>query len=189
MNNIRIEEELILKKMEKLETITSDHYLDVYPHLLAHCKRQETNDMTTLVGIAHMVYGWMPTIVTFDTDVEIDKQVFEMISMGSLDYEFLNKLKSMVNNSIVGVSKLLHFMNSEDYAIWDSRVYSSITGSKGYNYKVNNIEAYISYMEQIKRVQEKLNMTSIRNVLIEKGYCTGEESDIRLLEIILFYSS
>lgn len=189
MNDILLDEAMILNKLEELKTISGDKYIKVYPHLLAHCKRQKIKDKTTLIGIAHMVYGWMPTIIGISSDIEVDERLFMMISEGSMDYEFLNNLKNVVNNSIVGVSKLLHFLNCEDYAIWDSRVYKSITGKKAHAYRVNSVDTYIAYVEQIKKVRERLNMADIRNVLIKKGYCTGCESDIRLIEMILFYTS
>lgn len=186
---MKLDERLILQKLDELETITTHHYLEVYRHLIEHCKRQVNQDMTTLVGLAHTVYGWMPTILTFDTNVDYNAQVYDKIRSGSLDKDFLVILKDMVNNSIVGVSKLLHFMNDKDYAIWDSRVYSSITGKKGHNYKVNNIDTYIAYMLKIRALADSMDMDYIKSELISKGYCSGDESNLRLLELILFYTT
>lgn len=188
-DKMNLDEKLILQKLDELEVITSHHYLEVYCHLIEYCKRQETQDLTTLVGLAHMIYGWMPTILTFDTNVDYNDKVYDEIRNGSLEKEFLVILKDMVNNSIVGVSKLLHFMNDKDYAIWDSRVYISITGKKGHNYKVNNIDTYIAYIMQIRALAECMDMDYIKSELISKGYCTGDESNLRLLELILFYTS
>ena len=134
MKDFSLSKATILTKLEELESISGDPYLSVYPLLLECCKRQKINDRIALAGIAHMVYGWMPTIIEFNTDIEIDDQIFDMISKGSMDPKLLNKLKSAVNNSIVGVSKLLHFLNPNDYAIWDSRVYKSITGKTAHAY-------------------------------------------------------
>jgi len=39
----------------------------------------------------------------------------------------LEILKGLLNNSLVGTSKHLHFINPEIFAIWDSRVYRYLT--------------------------------------------------------------
>lgn len=48
----------------------------------------------------------------------------------SLDEKELDLLKRRINNSMVGLSKLLHFINPEQYAIWDSKIYRCIRGNK-----------------------------------------------------------
>jgi len=40
----------------------------------------------------------------------------------------LDALKACINNSLVGASKLLHFINPEQYAIWDSKIFKYVTG-------------------------------------------------------------
>ena len=76
-----------------------------------------------------MTYGWMPTIL--DELGELD----DVSKEGNL-VKYLNKAKhhkkerlnireiehiaSCINNSVVGASKLLHFINPNVYAIWDS---------------------------------------------------------------------
>jgi hypothetical protein len=189
MVKLELDTEIILSKLENLKPIENDSYLKVYSGLVDFCSRQEVCDATTLMGLSHMVYGWMPTIIKFDPNIKIEKQLFEDIKRGSIETIFLQTLKRAINNSIVGTSKLLHFMNPEEYPIWDSRVYRSITGKTGYNSRVNSVEIYIEYMNKTKKVIEELNMEELYLKLMEKGYCSKKVSDIRMIEMILFYSS
>lgn len=189
MEKLELYPEMIVSKLEKLQPIENASYLKVYSDLVDFCERQEVYDVTSLIGLSHMVYGWMPTIIRFDTDIEIDKELFENIRCGSLEKTFLQKLMRVINNSIVGTSKLLHFLNTEDYAIWDSRVYQSITGKVGYSYRVNSVEIYIEYMDKIKKLTQELNMDEVYQKLMKKGYCSKKVSNVRMIEMILFYTS
>ena len=48
---------------------------------------------------------------------------------------------SPINNSCVGLSKSLHFINPEIFPIWDSNVAKTF-GLQGYHYQVNKIQVY-----------------------------------------------
>ena len=77
-----------------------------------------------LVIGAYFTYGWMPTMLELKGDIDVvtaicaSKSRREGISKG----EF-SRLAEAINGSVVGASKLLHFINPKKYAIWDSRVY------------------------------------------------------------------
>jgi len=188
LNDLNLDSRLIITKSNELEPIYNDPYLEVYSKLIEFSRRQNITDQTTLIGLAHMVYGWMPTIITFDTNIKIDNHIFDKISLGNLDIDFLTELIRVVNNSIVGVSKLLHFLNNNDYAIWDSRVYYSITGNKPHAYRVNLVHTYIDYMNKINKVLEDLDLELIKQKLMDNGYCTSNVSNTRMIELILFYT-
>jgi hypothetical protein len=53
----------------------------------------------------------------------------------------LQSLKGMINNSIVGASKLLHLVAPTRYPIWDSRLYRFCHGKRGHAYEVNKVDA------------------------------------------------
>lgn len=189
MEELNLNLEIILSKLDELEPIENDPYLEVYSVLQQFSERQAIKDQTTLTGLAHMVYGWMPTILSFNTNIKINNHIFEEISKGSLDVKFILELKQIVNNSIVGASKLLHFLNSKDYAIWDSRVYHSITGKKAYEYRVNSVDIYIEYMNKIRLISNEIDEEYVNHELEAKGYCTKTISRVRMIELIFFYTS
>jgi hypothetical protein len=55
--------EYFILKAEKLQINSDTHYLRVYHHLIDFVKSIELYDHKAFVSIAHMVYGWMPTIL------------------------------------------------------------------------------------------------------------------------------
>lgn len=180
---------MVTSKLDELKPVENDSYLEVYSALQEFCERQVIKDQATLIGLAHMVYGWMPTILTFNTNLLVNEHVFEKISRGCLEVDFLTELKQTINNSIVGVSKLLHFLNNKDYAIWDSRVYQSITGKKAYEYRVNTVDIYIEYINKIRLISKELDEEYVMHELEIKGYCKKNISKLRIIELILFYTS
>jgi len=90
----------------------------------------------------------------------------------------------------VGGSKFLHFINPNRYAIWDSRVYRSITGDQPHGYRVNKIENYIQYNDALKTIEaDKSLIKDFKNQLIKLKYCDNNATGLRVLELILFYTA
>jgi len=124
-------------------------YLETYPHFVNYfnnLNRITFPEMT--IGI-NFTYGWMPTIFdyrsnNFDEAIEILNTVKNGIIPNDKE---LKILKGLFNNSLVGSSKLMHFINPEIIPIWDSRVYTYLTGKRAHNYRVENI---INFREYIK---------------------------------------
>lgn len=48
----------------------------------------------------------------------------ECIKSDCLEKAFVERVSWLTNNSVVGASKLLHFLNSQKYPIFDSKVYN-----------------------------------------------------------------
>ena len=62
--------------------------------------------------------------------IGIDLLLNKAKSGNLLNSEELEIVKKCVNNSLVGTSKLLHFINPSIYAIWDSKIFRNITEKK-----------------------------------------------------------
>ena len=129
-----------------------DSYLLSYPYLVQHFRRMSVVDQEALVVGAHAVYGWMPTVLEFKgksvsealTDTA---SLLNAVKHGTrLDEQQLDLAKSLINNSVGGLSKLLHFINPDLYPMWDSNVYRFIVGERGHPYQINNVGAYLSYV-------------------------------------------
>ena len=162
--------------------------LRVYHQLIDFVKSIELYDHKAFVSIAHMVYGWMPTILEckFSSDDNYSMYI-KNINSGDCSIEFLNIMKSKINNSIVGGSKFLHFINPEKYAIWDSKVYKSLFGKRNYN-ETNNINNYIQYNLHLRELCQKEETNKIYHILTEKKYIIERVSKMRAFETVLFYS-
>lgn len=165
---------------------TDDATFRAYRPLLEFVRRQtQTKDAVSLLGIAHAVYGWMPTMLEYN-DASPVPDFWESAAAGSLEVLFLERLRKTVNNSVVGVSKVLHFLNPADYAIFDSRVYWGIAGEAAYDYRVNNISHFILYTQRMRQLGGE-NLNALREILTVKKAITASTSNLRALEMCLFY--
>lgn len=104
------------------ETDVARWYAQTYP-LFTNFELQTKDDFLRLVGIA---YSWMPTVPSLKEDLKWDeaKDYLSGVSRGDKQAleEFLQVVVPAVNNSIVGVSKALHFAYPEHVHIIDSNV-------------------------------------------------------------------
>ena len=137
-------------------------YATSYPHLLQALVGRPI-DAAGYVAVAHMVYGWMPTVLELRTadptaPFAQEASILESARNGAdLSEDQLDQLKASINNSIVGVSKLLHFLCPDRYAIWDSKVYSYMraVADPGWNGRVdhedvNKTGRYRTYMDELR---------------------------------------
>jgi hypothetical protein len=117
--------ENILSESLKFTPPSEDSYIKTYPEFIQFFKNINNISKHDLVISSHFVYGWMPTIIDLKfQDIEgVLKSINKAKNGALLTIAELELLKSTINNSLVGLSKLLHFINPFDYAIWDSRIY------------------------------------------------------------------
>ena len=186
MNHKRALDTLITKYPKAIQCIdASEQYIRTYPALIkstALLAKEMGED--ALPPIAHMAYGWMPTILKKFSDSQPDIvgpatgcQSFEEASglIQSLD-------DSPINNSWVGMSKVLHFMNPEFFPIWDSRVARHF-GLK-YTYQINNRKHFLEYLTFVSEHRNKDAVKKVKKAFVkEAGYSV---SDVRACEFILF---
>lgn len=176
----------------KTEINQSDSYLKAYPHMLSYSQNKDSFTESDFVVLSHMVYGWMPTIITIDktgqsVSVKIGAALLTKAKIdGALTEQELEQLKSLVNNSIVGVSKLLHFVNPEKFPIWDSRIYQYCYRKKAHS-NANNVKRYLKYIESLNELVEKYPEDKVfENINNKLGY---KVSKFRALELVMFLNS
>ncbi len=132
----------ILKQGEISSLLKNDEiktYTYTYEKFIKHFKKlREKDEEEWLVIGSSIVYSWMPTILNIGgRDLKEDKNLHKIkkdaieglnnISNnldGKSSKKDLKKLKLFINNSVVGMSKFLHFSFPKKYPIWDSRVES-----------------------------------------------------------------
>jgi hypothetical protein len=188
MNHERAEDTLTSKYPEAILCIdASEQYLRTYPQLLrstALLVREMGED--ALPAIAHMAYGWMPTILKKFSDSKpgivgpaTECRSFEDVSalIQSLD-------DSPINNSWVGLSKVLHFVNPDFFPIWDSRVATHFSLKNAY--QVNKKNHFLEYLSFIAKHRNNDAVKKVQEAFVkEAGYSV---SDVRACEFILFSS-
>lgn len=115
----------IRKDSENIIRSDYDSYLETYPEFIQYFRNIDRIERHHLIISSHFIYGWMPTILNIDLKSinEVLRLLNEVKSGKLLTVEELMILKKCINNSLVGLSKLLHFINPRSYAIWDSRIF------------------------------------------------------------------
>jgi len=175
----------VLQDAQEFKVSTNNSYIEVYPEFLNYFNSLKTIEKHHLIISSHFVYGWMPTIIKINTQNIVNLLVLLNRAKSGciLDLNELNTVKKSINNSMVGLSKLLHFINPNDYAIWDSRIYKYITGNKT-TYGLNKAENYLSYLTKMKEIIGHKNYSSFHE-LVQKnvGYPI---TPMRAVEILMF---
>ncbi|ALJ03866.1 hypothetical protein APS56_01285 [Pseudalgibacter alginicilyticus] len=185
MKNLNFE--TILKDAEKFILTENDSYIQTYTEFIKYFDKINAGDINehNLVIASHFVYGWMPTIIHLNLEQK-DKVLFLLNAVKSghiLTVNELEILKKSINNSLVGVSKLLHFINPRDYAIWDSRIFRYLTEKKS-SYGIDRPQLYLDYLNGIKNIAKNKDFGKLHD-LISRNF----DYDIyptRVIEITMF---
>ncbi len=163
----------------------TNHYIQSYPHLVKAskllCEQLKEN---AIPAIAHLAYGWMPRILqkyNFGEETATTDAIFNASKMDSTSNvsEWFEDIKATpINNSWVGLSKVLHFINPEIFPIWDGNVakHFGVTTKKKENYA-----KYICFCESMKDCPA---VKRFQDVFYEE--IDYEISKIRAVELILF---
>jgi hypothetical protein len=158
--------------------------ITTYPQLLEATHRLSTqHDLVALAGVSHLAYGWMPTMLSFRATAIDPDQVWEHIGQGNLDDELLLSLKRLINNSLVGASKVLHFIKPDAYAIMDSRVRRYLAENLGGTGPWNTPAYYRNYVEWIRALAADPRGPSLKQNLLARQLITGTESILRCIEL------
>jgi len=157
-----------------------------YPEFLKYFKNLDEITKHTLVIGINFVYGWMPTIFDFRSD-NFDEviKVLNKAKNGTelITIDELTLLKGLFNNSLVGSTKLLHFINPDKYAIWDSRVYRYLTNNNNYN-QIENCNNYLDYLTFCQELINQEGFSLLKNYIEDSvGYSM---TPFRIVDLIMY---
>ncbi len=178
---------------KSLKFAEGDSYLLSYPHLLTYFSSKQEFSKSDFVCGAHMVYGWMPTILElYPESPSINlEQAASLLTIakktGLLSDDQINQLASITNNSLVGASKLLHFTAPQSFAIWDSRVYTFLHLKKPHHYQIRDVKLYREYHNKLNMYKCDQGLEAFCDVVNKAvGY---NVSALRALELVMFQNS
>jgi|26BtaG_2_1085354.scaffolds.fasta_scaffold03346_2 hypothetical protein len=183
--NLNIEQ-IIKASKNVLENYKEDNYTTSYPYFVGFLENSLLDIEKYVVG-TNMVYGWMPTILNLDlSDKRQIERVLEKLNkkekLSMKDFEIL---KRSINNSIVGMSKFLHFVDPYTYPILDRKIYKFITG-KEYATGIDQSITYVAYLNKMTGIIKDERFNSL---YISVNSRLGKKlSPMRSLELILFYN-
>ena len=185
MRRVTIED--IIRDEAGVQFDPGDSYLLSYPEFIAYFSGLDEITPHNLIIAANFTYGWMPTILTFKSrdfaaGVAILNAARRRDLVGERD---LNSFRSLIGNSMVGVSKLLHFVNPSRYAIWDRRVYTYI--NKSYSQaRIQKPRNYLAYLDNCREITTDGRFAPIHASMNRKiGY---EVTSYRALELVMYWN-
>lgn len=151
---------------------------------------------------ALMVYGWMPRIPSITptctitpsgiSDNNIKSSInflTEIIKLKNWEnFQFdknfkdnIDTLKQLVDNSLVAISKILHFTRPYEFPIWDTTICLALTDTENQS---DNIDTYIDYISDFNKFFNKYNK-EITKILPDKIW-TNKLTLARLVELTIF---
>jgi len=162
-------------------------YLATYPHMRAAVAGFGRVTGDEVYATISMAYGLMPTVMNlrrgdmepFLAPLNALRDTGQRLTVGELD-----GLKALVNNSIVGTSKLLHFLAPETYPIWDSRINRFLNGEP--RPETNSVPRFRDYLADFDRLRVDADFERLRASIENKlGYPV---SAARAFELIMYMS-
>lgn len=185
MKTIKIDFYLLKEHFDQIEFDKENSYLKSYPTLINYFgKLPHDIQFENLIIGSHFVYGWMPTRLKLKlSDKKAILEILNKARAGApISVHELSAIKTSINNSLVGASKLLHFINPHEYAIWDKKVNKYLTGRKYYG--IDDIETYLDYLRELRVVENHKQFKKLHSSLNKAlGY---NVSCKRAIELIMF---
>ena len=136
---------------------------------------------------ASFTYSWMPTMLDFrSARFDLGVAILERARSGEeVTTDDLSELSMIVNNSMVGASKLLHFVAPERFPIWDSRVatYLGATVKCGMA-GVSQYQAYAACCRSLAARSEAEGITGAMAAHIGQLITT-----MRAIELLMYYAA
>ncbi|MDO6821327.1 hypothetical protein [Zobellia sp. 1_MG-2023] len=180
---------LTLNRLEKdaaeFDVFDSYVYERTYFEILSFFQDVRILQESHLILFAQIIYGSMPTMVNIN--LKNTDRLLTILSKArdgvEVNLEEIRAIKEYINNSLVGTSKLLHFLNPTMYAIWDSRIHRYITG-KTTSYGIGDVQTYISYLERIRDISSQDGYNKLHQKIAK--HFDYEIQPSRVMEIIMF---
>jgi hypothetical protein len=163
----------------------NDPFTHTYFEFLRYFQNIDHIERHHLIISANFTYGWMPTMLKFkqvqyDLVAELLNQAKQGVQLTNPD---LAAIAALINNSLVGASKLLHFVNPHVYAIWDSRVYRYLFGEKS-QYHLHTPSLYQTYVHTCQQIATDSTFAPVHESINHK---LGQPvTSLRAVEIIMY---
>jgi hypothetical protein len=166
--------------------IEGNSFFTSYPEFLRYFDDIQNIERHNLIIGINFTYGWMPTIFDFRSDkFDAALTVLSRAKKGEqVSKEELETLKGLFNNSLVGTSKLLHFVSPNNFAIWDSRVYRYLTGEEPNEHRIGNCESYLKYLKFCNELTADSRFNNLRTTI--EGQVEYPMTPLRLVELGMF---
>ena len=183
MNRVTVEQ--IIRDEKKVQFEPEGTYLLSYPEFVAYFANLDEITRHDLIIAANFIYGWMPRILRFRSqEIASAVAIVNAVKRGSpISERELLLLRGLIDNSLVAVSKLLHFVRPDRYVIWDSNVcmYVNRDDSQGL---IQNPGNYLALLDNCHEIVADERFAPVHASMNSKiGY---EVSSYRALELVMY---
>jgi hypothetical protein len=180
--------------IQNLRAIT---YLSSYPSLRALGAAPGPIPLDRFNQLAAMAYGWMPRIVRIDplhTPQALAALVAAQAATPATFHGIAVAAVAKCLHSLVGASKVLHFVNDRVFPIWDSSIETfRLHGLLPYN-QMNVVANYFAYADDVHAIRGDLafpafltQFTAAMNArLTALGIAHYPISEVRAIEAAAF---
>ena len=129
-------------------------YISTYPDLINFSSSMNSGNAQEFRQLAMMVYGWMPRVLRIDNSytAQAIKAIDDARQATLSTYQSVC-VKDIANclHSVVGASKILHFVNPTIFPIWDSKIQAFRCLPNG-NYDMSNVSKYFDYVRDVHSI-------------------------------------
>lgn len=172
-------------------------YLFTYPSILQLAASKSTLTMEDLHQLCLVAYGWMPRIARLDikhtNDALTAIQIAKYKSLEKITADDIADL-ALCLRSVVGASKVLHFINPEIFPIWDSNIERFRQGDEPPTNYMSNVANYMTYLQEVHEVRNEVGFNdfytgfnkALASWLTAIGSCIYEVTEVRAVELAAF---
>lgn len=182
--------ESLLHEIESIDFNKTEKYLLTYPVFVEHFKAKQVFTKTDILQGIAFVYSWMPRVISIDeTHTEPFAEAvnkFKVTNTG--DDQLIDLATGCCGGSLVGASKLLHFIFPSIFPIYDSHVYKYFFNKeKAHHYNVKMKDNYIMYRNECLELAKTKEANKLNKFIAAKldYYITN----LRAIEMAIFYAS
>jgi hypothetical protein len=169
-------------------TASKDHSIHrSYQHFISFYAQKDSLTEHDIVIGAFFTYGWMPTMLDLRGDLRSTIEILNRVKADGIrpTTKEIKSIAANINGSVVGTSKLMHFIRPDVHAIWDSRVYRYLHQKRPYIYRLEAPDIYAGYLDLIVRLSQDTRFPSLKkNLETQIGY---EVSDNRVAEYVMYH--
>jgi hypothetical protein len=158
-----------------------------YQHFVAYFQDRQAITEHDFIIACYFTYGWMPTMLDLRGELAESIEIANRVkSEGYIPTaEEIQRLASNINGSVVGTSKVLHFIRPDIHAIWDSRVYRYLHQQRPYIYRLEAPDAYTGYLTSITELtQDRRFADALQNFNRALGYTVTPN---RFIEYVMYH--
>ena len=189
----------LASKVDVQAKIKDCSYSKVYPCLVEHFAKLHNPTWCDAIVALHIVYGWMPTIPgtalrtvpTWECEQRENLlRILERASSGeTLTHDDVVSVQSFCNRSVIGASKLLHFLCPGQNPIWDRNVARVFAPELPQNYPaLNNVKRWLIFRDRLLECIGDTEVLGIVEELRQLQPDLNNVSALRIVELVLFYA-